>query len=114
MDMKNTTEKNKLFAEFMELRKKKMAKGMPEYQYYHKFGEDGFYMWENEYALKFHYSWNWLMPVVSKIRSIVQDSSMYETEGFQDLINEMAEGCADVNVLQTYNAALKFIKWYNS
>lgn len=68
--------------------------------------------------LKFHKSWDWLMPVVDKIDEILPDDNFlsitynrclieYDSEGitFEGLGNSRREA--------TYKAVLEFIEWYN-
>ena len=56
--------------------------------------------------LKYHSSWDWLMPVVSKCR---EESN--EEDSHWEAIYYSLEGC-DINV--TYHAVLGFIKQYNN
>lgn len=105
-------ETNRLIAEFMQL--KNDGHGMyyfPEYSS----GE-----WHTVYELRHHESWDWLMPVIERIQK----------EGFKTSIENnwtSIDGCTDetdgiwfettganLNMLQaTYEAVVKFIKWYN-
>lgn len=79
--------------------------------------------------LKFHSSWDWLMPVVEKIETlfllpdifIMYDSRedfkgwYWSVSGVKDLHKE----CSTENkrektkIEATYNAVIEFIKWYN-
>jgi hypothetical protein len=81
--------------------------------------------------LSFDKSWDWLMPVVEKIAKIdnyLYPDGMYKyfvqvelnvTTGvaIEDMYGEglvaIQEYEADSFVLNTYNAVVKFIKWYN-
>ena|SRR5690554_6067869 len=74
--------------------------------------------------LLFHESWDWLMPVVEKIESIVFDenNSFNVTIGssnycvIQDSNGEVYEFIEDYKeskLLTTYSAVVNFIKWYN-
>lgn len=64
-----TIEYNKMIAEFMGLKKTRIARGIPDMHYRHKFCTHGFYSTQHENSLLFHSSWDWLMPVVEKIET---------------------------------------------
>ena len=94
--MKNVKE-NKLIAEFMET-KSSLVDGF-------YFGNDGvLYLPEN---LRYHFSWDWLMPVVKKILS-----KGYTLKGVKKMKNVelMLTTC---NIYKTHNAVVEFITWYN-
>lgn len=78
--------------------------------------------------LKFHISWDWLMPVVEKIeregyeveissqmegreddRNLVWHQDTYIGDG----VNIFAKGYGDSKIKSVYMAVLDFIKWYN-
>ena len=93
---------NKLIAEFMGL---EFSKG----EYYRPLYNSGDWIPENE--LRYHESWDWLMPVVQKC---------YETEVVVQPVVE--GGCSGLITFpliglpymeSTYNAVVKFIKEYN-
>jgi hypothetical protein len=122
--MENTEENNKLIAEFMNVDHVDID------QAYEDYGE-----------LKYHTSWDWLMPVVDKIDSIhstdshpiynydvwimsdcvrINDESKSEDDPMI-LINK-SEGVGSINHqihlfedrrTATYKAVVEFIKWYN-
>ena len=65
---------------------------------------------ENECTkhLCFHYSWDWLMPVVEKC---------FHTMGGND-INQVhheriMDGLMEINITHTNERVVEFIKWYN-
>ena len=138
----NTTENNKLIAEFMEF---KQCKGIRSEsgKYFDYWAKENFscieeqeIQIESEWGyglveqdllfaeqLKFHKDWNWLMEVVEKIESL--DSGTY-TLVFQQkscLIwnNDKGEELgffnssfkAETKIEAVYNACVEFIKWYN-
>jgi hypothetical protein len=55
--------------------------------------------------LKYHSSWDWLMPIVSKCRK----ESNAEDSHWESVYYSL-EGC-DIDV--TYQSVVDFIKWYN-
>lgn len=117
--MENTIENNKLIAEFMGFEKQIMH-GHPW------FGCANADAYIPDYGLKYHSSWDWLMPVVEKIDSI--SFKGYE-EGFDfvmrdrcfsyvvsaDALIEVADGeSRESRIEATYKAVVQFITWYNS
>ena len=80
---------------------------------------------ETNSNLKYHTSWDWLMPVVDKIECTSTDNKD-NSDNFFNVTIEVFE-CningvdADINICEnghtkrkaTYNAVVKFIKWYN-
>ena len=112
-------EGNKLIARFMK------CKEWPETHkgYVCKFGNI-YSNFNTLQQLKFHYSWDWLMPVVDKIESIIfnKDNSFNVTIGstnfcvIQDSNGEVYESIEDYReskLLTAYVAVTEFIKWYN-
>lgn len=76
-------------------------------------------------VIKYHESWDWLMPVVEKIESI-ENYSVDITKGYTRIFiclntedryrhgNQIAY-CSILNKIEaTYIAVIKFIKWYNN
>jgi len=61
---------------------------------------------------KFHLQWDWLMPVVKKIRDVI-NVELYSDDYFNiaDLTKRMNSYDYDLN--QVYEAVVEFIKWYN-
>ena len=86
---------NKLIAEFM---------GM----------ENGLYHFQIPFykRSKYHTSWDWLMPVVNKIR-VPYNNTEVTGERCEDIISVLAEGCVEANIIQVYEAVVEFIKIYN-
>ena len=70
-------------------------------------------------SMQFHKSWDWLMPIVEKIDSIIPDDSFVTIEYNRCLITVL-DGGFDIDVIgnsrieATYKAVVEFIKWYNS
>ena len=59
-----------------------------------------------ESELKFNKSWDWLMPVVSKCYEYGELDNHYREEIIASL-----SGVIDIE--DTYNAVVDFVKWYN-
>jgi len=99
--MNDQTENNKLIAEFMGY---EVLKDTTEV-YAKAEGSDCFIL----SASKYHTSWNWLMPVVAKIRDLAPN--LKHLEGFDDTgIIMYLMRC---NLDNTYNAVVDSINWYN-
>ena len=89
-------ENNKLIAEFMGLQ---FSKG----EYYRPLYNSGDWVSENE--LRYHDSWDWLMPVVEKIEDYLSDN--VGKVGYFD------DGLTINDIEVRYQAVVEFIKWYN-
>ena len=99
---------NKLIAEFMG----------------HKLGLDGDGMGEPQCRIfekglgtkriedTYSKSWDWLMPVVNKIR-VPYNNTEVTGERCEDIISVLAEGCIEANIIQVYEAVVEFIEDYN-
>lgn len=57
--------------------------------------------------LKYHYSWDWLMPVVGKI---TQDETLIGNEYRESIMDVIPYGIIE----DTFNCVVEFIKWYNN
>ena len=69
--------------------------------------------------LKYHSSWDWLMPVVEKIESderydvdILQYGTKI-TDNQKEIVNNIADISFDKKIDHTYDAVVEFIKEYN-
>ena len=86
----NTQENNRLIAEFME---------------YPELGTEGDFSY-----LKYHTSWDWLMPVVEKISQIEDDDFDMQIYNRYEYITKLPiTGSREL----IYKAVVEFIKWYN-
>jgi len=100
--MNNTTENNKLIAEFMGIQPHRLEAHF-----------NSITTANNDYIEKPSYntSWDWLMPVLHKVIGIIRDlpdsSEKYDWEtGWSDNV----EG---LYMNDLYIFAIEFIKWYN-
>ena len=78
---------NKLIAEFM---------GVDQVDIDYAFNEHG--------QLKYHLSWDWLMPVINKCFDVAEDGQML------DIMHHLQVAVMD----DTYNAVVEFINNYNN
>jgi hypothetical protein len=58
--------------------------------------------------LRYHSSWDWLMPVLKKI-----DESEVELNEDSNLIGDITHGLVSIDIQMTFEAVIEFIKWYN-
>jgi hypothetical protein len=125
----NTTENNKLLAEFMGF----LESSIPN-QYWTEKSSEGFGIGELK-ELKFNTDWNWLMQVVEKIENlktpIVNNSNLIgKNEDYEVHIQgkhvkiyahgEVTKEIVDLRSSESnskieavYNACVEFVKWYN-
>jgi hypothetical protein len=95
---------NELIAEFMpNMMKAESTMDMGIEQW---LDDDGEYYLPEE--LRYHESWDWLMPVVEKCLQVLGDSK--ESEQFYQGIHD---ALWDINIKTTHEAVVQFIKWYN-
>jgi hypothetical protein len=98
----NTTENNKLIAEFMG--ETKQPFGFPQFGYIKTNGD-----WKDTFfdsELKFHKDWNWLMEVVEKCRDTDHYQAYTHYKPIMDMIGTL-------DILNVYQAVVEFIKWHN-
>lgn len=105
----NTTENNKLIAEFMGapfVGDYKGSKGGYQDTYLYDFRKlnIGNEVFISDVQMKFHTDWNWLMPVIQKIN---------ETGYAGGITYELKESLMAVDIGNTYKEVVEFIKWYN-
>jgi len=89
---------NKLIAEFMSIK--------------YDAADETFHTnegWKGVDYLMYHASWDWLMPVVHKIR-VPYNNTEVTGERCEDIISVLAEGCVEANIIQVYEAVVEFIK----
>lgn len=106
--MGNIIESNRLIAEFMGAEN--------PYHKGHFTSPDG--KAHTPETMKYHISWDWLMPVVEKIEGLSGSMSVYiykdgcQIEGRFNGYNKTER--AKTKIEATYKAVVEFIKWYNA
>jgi len=91
-----TTETNKLIAEFMGYPKVANDEDKRDYL---------------EDCVKYHTSWDWLMPVVRKIVKICCNEN--EDAFASDEYTSILETIPLARIEDSYKVVVEFIKWYN-
>jgi hypothetical protein len=110
----NTTENNKLIAEFMGWKL-----GHPELLELRWSDEwfDGRDKKTTKGFLHFDTDWNWLMEVVEKIESLCSNRGFEISARFVHIrVNNnltISSGVKDNRIEAVYNVCIEFIKWYN-
>ena len=102
----NTTENNKLIAEFMglEIIYRPYSNGFVELSETELCDVDD---------LKYHTSWDWLMPVVEKAFCVACNKDMEGIMGADNHRQNIIDEHLMFNKIGTYEAVVEFIKWYN-
>ena len=105
----NTTENNKLIAEFMGLHKEVFKSGNLNY-YIRKLNGGS---WYEEHELSYDLSWDWLMPVVDKIKILVMEDDsdeLYNSEEWDNITNTLVQ----IEIKSVYKVVVEFIKEHNN
>lgn len=105
----NTTENNKLIAEFMGLVRSSVVD-----KYWTKKDSEGIGFGQLK-ELIYDTDWNWLMQVVEKIESLgivveIRENVCYIETSQGNYTSELEE----TKIQATYKAVVEFIKWYNN
>lgn len=128
--MKNDIENNKIIAEFLNWEFDDLSETfetpflkLVEPQ---AFGDEQFSCKLQDFELKFHSDWNWLMKVVEKIHSmqsygvLINPNGTYIQDEDDKVIcmtfkNEEINGeiISSSNIEATFNCCAEFVKWYN-
>lgn len=121
--MRTTEENNRLIAEFMGYKlvdKEWDLYETPECMYDIRDTSGDLNMKPAGSEMCFHSSWDWLMPVVEKIRinELVENFNINITcdaiiEGLNGLDIHVYAGQYDTTLMVTYQAVIQFIEWYN-
>jgi hypothetical protein len=125
----NIKESNKLIAEFMGAHSRVSDKYGELFRFDNRGGEYG----ENALPIRYHQSWDWLMPVVDKIdtmdlsniQACINGTLGKPTGASMIMYDDRSYICVDgvgtlLNVFNTnnrlsntYECVVEFIKWYN-
>lgn len=114
-------EGNKLIAEFMGY-KLRLPNGMKNKYWEKKLGEETDVLC-SENKLLYHSSWDWLMPVVSKIEEQGQSVSIFRgccdirfdkvREGLEEP-EPIESGGGQQKIVSVWQSVVKYIQWYNT
>lgn len=69
--------------------------------------------WETGTYLKYHKDWNWLMPVVDKLKECFKQTVEADSETTHTHNNGINFQLAIVNIQSTHLAVYHAILWYN-
>lgn len=108
--MKETTESNRLIAEFMGMPKCGRCEDCGAYQY------SAAVIYQPE-DMKYHTSWDWLMPVVEKIDSLGDFTLVKIERNYCQIVNQNApliSIASESKISAVYTAVIQFIQWYNT
>jgi hypothetical protein len=100
--MDSISENNKLIAEFMGVKAISRASNTMYYEGNESLGIE----------LMYHKSWDWLMPVVEKIKCTDLSEEMV-MDGVDELIDIIDSALCDTSIRGTYDAVVEFITRYN-
>jgi hypothetical protein len=95
-----TQEGNKLIAEFEEFHK----------DIYDKWFKNSIFKGYNEADFKYHSSWDWLMPAISKWDHL---SPLYSNDKYCDLCDELDRVVTNYDIVPTFEFFVICIQWYN-
>ena len=74
---------------------------------------EGFMGVESSFDLQYHTSWDWLMPVIEKIKiSVMEDDSdeLYNSEEWDNITHTLVQ----IEIKSVYQAVVEFIKNQNN
>jgi hypothetical protein len=109
---------NKLIAEFMGLPTEVFKSGKVNY-YFREFNSGS---WYEEHELSYNVSWDWLMPVINKIRSMdstyeIEEVGKYDWDNLEDIFpKEYYEEIShyEFDLELTYESVVEFINQLNN
>jgi len=103
--MKTIEENNRLIADFMGQLFHNGNTFIPEHNRY--IGFKNFSSFFKVSDLRYHCSWDWIIPVVEQI----YDTELYEQEINQ--IGDITHALIDLDINGLHNAVVEFIEFYN-
>ena len=106
----NTTEGNKLIAEFMGM----TSMTMQEFEEYESDHKDQIHFSDGK--PNYDLSWDWLMPVINKCTQVGfrdQDEENEFTEKWDELIADNTGMFVGAHLDEVWRSAIQFIQWYN-
>lgn len=73
--------------------------------------------WDGLHSVKYHTSWDWIMPVVRKIRDELSKKnrpSINHVCGGDGIEVDIHCALMTVDIAKTHTHVIEFIKWYNA
>tara|TARA_B110000977_G_scaffold36886_1_gene49547 strand:- start:4356 stop:4682 length:327 start_codon:yes stop_codon:yes gene_type:complete len=105
---------NKLIAEFMGLQTPFNEISDATLYIYKGIDEKGEYQFDIElHEMRYHLSWDWLMPVVDKIKILVMEDDsdeLYNSEEWDNITHTLVQ----IEIKSVYQAVVEFIKNQNN
>lgn len=80
-------------------------------QYIVNVKKDIFHTWDD---IKYHLSWDWLMPVVTKIKGLIHDADHEKRFQMSQRLKPIQNETLNVNVTNTHYCVYRFIQWNNN
>lgn len=126
MEQQEIIEGNKLIAEFMGAEVLSPKTKFTYYDFGDNWSETNSYVFQqkiHDNMLKYHSSWDWLIPIIDKIELIEDSKYVVQIAADRCTIFEWndSENIVKFNVMHTgekitatYKCIIEFIKWYNN
>lgn len=118
MEQKEVIEGNHLIAFFMGAKEHDEFSGHPlldlgEFIKTTPFQEPGVWIL-GDGQVKYHSSWDWIMPVIKKIAIIVSDKLADNYSDAKSRWTPIANELQNCNIENVWFCVVKFIEWYNN
>lgn len=104
MSEQEILESNRLIADFMQVD----YSGKEQIMW-----RPGAYIPFTEKCLRYHSSWNWLMPVWKKITEVAPPLDEYRDYEGYEAYYAIPTFLEEVDIQKTWQYIVQFIKWYN-